>query len=71
MHNGVFGSLREVIEFLDRGGGQDANRDALLKPLGLSPKEIDDLLAFLGALSGDEVLVEPPPLPPYDPSPPK
>lgn len=71
MHNGVFGSLREVIEFLNRGGGQDSNKDPLLKPLGLSPQEIDDLLAFLGALSGDEVLVGPPPLPPYEPSPPK
>jgi cytochrome c peroxidase len=71
MHNGVFDSLREVVEFLDRGGGDDANKDRLLRPLGLTAEEKDDLVAFLGALSGDQVLMAPPALPPYGHSPPR
>lgn len=66
MHNGVFGTLQEVVEFYNRGGGADPNKSPLMKPLGLTPAEIDDLLAFLEALTGDQIVVEPPALPRYE-----
>jgi len=53
MHNGMFKTLFEVVSFYNAGGGEDANKDAGLKPLGLSFQEQQDLVAFLEALSGD------------------
>ena len=53
MHNGVFETLAEVIDFYDAGGGDDPNKDAELVPLKLSMQEKADLHAFLDALSGD------------------
>ena len=53
MHNGVFGTLKEVIAFYNEGGGNDPNKDDRIKPLGLSSKEQSDLVAFLESLSGD------------------
>ena len=47
MHNGVFESLQQVIEFYD--GGSDA-----LQRLGLTPQEKRDLIAFLRGLSSTE-----------------
>lgn len=68
MHNGVFGTLEEVIEFYNRGGGNDPNKSPLVRPLGLSEQEKKDLLAFLLSLSSDQLLiVEPPDLPGYAP----
>jgi len=68
MHNGIFRRLEEVIEFYNRGGGDDPNRSPLLKPLGLSEQEKKDLLAFLLSLSSDPpLIVEPPDVPDYAP----
>lgn len=53
MHNGIFATLPEVVAFYNAGGGNDPNKDALLKPLNLSAEEQADLVAFLDALSGD------------------
>ena len=53
MHNGVFATLGEVVDFYDAGGGADPAKDPRLKPLGLVPSEKADLIAFLEALSGD------------------
>ncbi len=52
MHNGTIATLPEVIAFYNRGGGSDANKDPLLKPLDLSTEEQHNLLAFVEALSG-------------------
>jgi cytochrome c peroxidase len=61
MHNGVFGTLEEVIDFVDRGGGK-GNRE--LRPLGLSSEEKKYLKAFLvEALTGEEIVIEFPELP--------
>ena len=66
MHNGAFFELEEVIDFYDEGGGQDANKSPLIRKLGLSDEEKEDLLAFLESLSSDEpLLMKPPVLPPY------
>ncbi len=67
MHNGAFFTLEEVIDFYNEGGGQDLPvTSSLLKPLGLSDAEKQDLLAFLETLSGEEIIVAPPELPPYE-----
>lgn len=44
MHNGVFATLDEVIEFFDVGGGKD---NMALKPLHLTPMEKEQLKVFL------------------------
>ena len=53
MHNGMFDSLFEVVAFYNAGGGEDANKDERIVPLGLTFAEQKDLVAFLEALSGD------------------
>ena len=53
MHNGMIKTLADVVAFYNRGGGNDANKDARMKPLGLSSEERANLVAFLEALSGD------------------
>jgi cytochrome c peroxidase len=57
MHNGMFGTLREVVNYYnhpDRVVQGSINRDkALETPLALSETDIDDLVAFLEALTDD------------------
>jgi cytochrome c peroxidase len=67
MHNGVFWELEEVIDFYDKGGGEDLNKSPLMRPLNLTEDEKEDLSAFLESLSGSEVRMEPPELPSYQP----
>jgi cytochrome c peroxidase len=55
MHNGSISTLREVIDFYDRGGINNELLDPLLQPLRLSDEESRQLLAFLQALTGDNV----------------
>ena len=52
MHNGALETLKEVIDFYDRGGGESPNKSKLLEPLGLTKQEKSDLLEFLKALTG-------------------
>jgi cytochrome c peroxidase len=66
MHNGAFFSLEEVIDFYDQGGGDIPVKSSLLRPLNLSDAEKSDLLAFLETLSGPEIIIEAPKLPPYE-----
>ena len=75
MHNGVFYTLEEVVDFYNRGGMDEEgrttlfpeNKSKLIKPLGLTDEEKEDLLAFLEAFSGEEIIVESPELPDYAP----
>jgi cytochrome c peroxidase len=55
MHDGSLGSLLEVVEFYDAGGVDNPNLDPLVKPLGLTPSDRNDLVAFLISLTGDNV----------------
>ncbi len=55
MHDGSLGTLREVVAFYDRGGTPNEGLDPRIRPLGLGAGEIDDLVAFLGALTGGDV----------------
>lgn len=58
MHDGSFNTLREVIEYYnepDKLRPHALNRDSLLaQPLGLSIQEMDDLEAFLNALTAPQ-----------------
>lgn len=69
MHNGVFFTLHEVVDFYDAGGGKQKGDDGtgtpVLEPLGLSDAEKDNLVAFLESLSGEEIRMERPEMPPY------
>ena len=48
MHNGRFASLAEVVEFYDRGGDfTGPNKDTLMVPLGLTPQQKAQLVAFM------------------------
>lgn len=70
MHDGVFDTLEQVVEFYDKGGGDDPNKDPLLKPLHLSVSEKKDLVEFLNTLSMDQpLLMEDPKLPDAAPFP--
>jgi len=77
MHNGAFWDFEEVVQFYNAGGGSNEftdgtmgkNKTTILKPLGLSDKEVADLVAFLEAFSGPEIRIEKPELPPYAPLP--
>jgi cytochrome c peroxidase len=65
MHNGVFQTLEEVVDFYNKGGGEAENKSPFMRPLGLNAQEIADLVAFLEAVTGDPIIVEAPDLPPY------
>ncbi len=68
MHNGVFSSLREVVDFYDQGGGVARNKPDWLRPLNLGEEEKRDLVAFLEAMSMDQPLLDSAPnLPNYSP----
>jgi cytochrome c peroxidase len=55
MHDGSLASLRDVLEFYNRGGVPNEVLDPRIRPLGLSAAEIDELLAFLRSLTGSNV----------------
>ncbi len=63
MHDGVFNTLEEVVDFLDQGGGQNPNLSPMVKPLGLTQQEKAELIAFLKALTGEKITFEMPKLP--------
>lgn len=75
MHNGAFYTLEEVVDFYDRGGvdeegrttGFPQSKSPLIKPLGLNDDEKEDLVTFIEAFSGDEILMDKPKLPKYAP----
>lgn len=68
MHNGVFFTLEEVVEFYNIGGTQDVfgTKSPIMQPLNLTRQEKQDLVAFLESLSGSEVTAETPELPDYE-----
>ena len=55
MHNGRLDTLREVIDFYDEGGVPNELLSPLIRPLGLTDREKDDLEAFLHSLTGGNV----------------
>ena len=53
MHDGSLATLRDVVEFYNRGGNRKAGASARLRPLGLSEEEKVALIAFLKTLNGE------------------
>jgi cytochrome c peroxidase len=61
MHDGSMFSLREVIEYYNKGGSRNApNLDRRMQPLFLTELEIDAMIEFLKTLSGPIVSYCPP-----------
>jgi cytochrome c peroxidase len=56
MHDGSLATLREVVEQYAAGGLGHPSTDPQIAPLQLAEDEIDDLLAFLEALTDDDFL---------------
>jgi cytochrome c peroxidase len=53
MHDGSLATLEEVLDFYSRGPRENPFLDPRVRPLGLTAEEKADLLAFLGALTGE------------------
>jgi cytochrome c peroxidase len=59
MHDGRFQTLNQVLRHYNSGGLPHPNKDPLMRPLGLSEQEIQDIIAFLNALSDPEFISNP------------
>jgi cytochrome c peroxidase len=64
MHDGVLLTLRDVVKFFNRGGGDEPSiprsaLDSKLQALNLTDQEIDDLVEFLKALTDRTILSSP------------
>ena len=55
MHNGSLANLEDVVRFYNQGGIANDNLSPLVKPLNLSDVEVNDLVAFLKALTGSNI----------------
>src|SRR3954465_565584 len=53
MHDGSLATLRNVILFYERGGVRNPHLDTQIRPLHVSPGDIDALVDFLIALNGE------------------
>ncbi|MEZ9208646.1 cytochrome-c peroxidase [Vibrio splendidus] len=75
MHNGTIPTLEAVIDFYDRGGVADDGRttgypqtkSALIQPLGLTEQDKKNLLSFIEAFTGEQIFIEEPTIPEYQP----
>ena len=75
MHNGTLSTLESVIEFYNRGGvtedgrttGFPETKSPLIRPLGLTEDEKLDLLRFVEAFSGEQIKIDEPMIPEYQP----
>lgn len=71
MHNGVFDTLEDVVEFYNEGGGDDpiqrdfgfSTKTKRLKPLKLTKEEKEALVAFLESTTGKEIILPQPKIP--------
>lgn len=60
MHDGSLPTLQAVVEFYNRGGDGPNARAGRLRPLGLSQQDVEAVVAFLKALSGEGYQDRPP-----------
>ena len=59
MHDGRFGDLNQVLEFYERGGDFNDNKDVLMAPLILTPIEKSQIIAFIeDSLTDPRVVAE-------------
>lgn len=59
LHDGEFFTLEEILENYNEGGKAWITKDSLIKPLFLTKKEINDIIAFLKSLTDHEFLNDP------------
>lgn len=65
-HNGSVATLEEAVKVMATGGIDNPNLSSMLKSVrdaNLTERDIKDLVAFLGALSGEFPVMDPPTLP--------
>ena len=62
MHNGSLKTLEDVVVFYNTGGAHSPTKSKEMKSLGLTKKEIYQVVMFLGALT-DPVIIKRPQLP--------
>ena len=60
MHDGSLPTLRDVVEFYNRGGAPNPYHTRRLVPLGLTSGEIDAIVSFLRTLEGEGYQDQPP-----------
>jgi cytochrome c peroxidase len=53
MHDGSEATLLDVVKFYDRGGEPNPNLDGGIVPLKLTEQEMQDVVAFMEALTGE------------------
>ena len=53
MHNGSMATLRQVVDYYDRGGNANANLDKDMPKLNLTEREKVDLVNYMKALNGE------------------
>jgi cytochrome c peroxidase len=52
--------LEQVVEFYKRGGNANPHLSKEIKPLQLTAQDVDDLVAFMEALTGEVNNAQPP-----------
>jgi len=59
MHNGSMATLRQVVDFYNRGGNfRNANLDSQIRPLGLTSAQEEALVAFMDGLTDPRVVLQ-------------
>ena len=53
MHDGSIATLEKVVDHYDHGGVDRPSRADLMKPLGLTPQEKSELVAFMKTLTSN------------------
>jgi len=51
MHDGTISTLKNVVAHYNSGGQTHANKSHLVRPLGLTETEQEDIVAFLNSLT--------------------
>lgn len=60
MHDGSVATLKETVELYNRGGEANPKLDPKVRKLGLTPAEVDAVVAFMEALNGEGYQDTPP-----------
>lgn len=53
MHDGSVKTLKEVMQFYNKGGHANKYLDPLIRPLGLTNQEMNDMVEFMKSLTSD------------------
>jgi cytochrome c peroxidase len=56
MHDGSISSLKQVVRHYNSGGKNHPHRSALNRPMGLTEREMDDLVSFLESLTDNQFI---------------